>query len=55
MRKSFNGDWVVSVPLKAGQYKYKFIVDGKWMTDPDNTERAPDGLGGFNSVLTVGQ
>ncbi len=55
MRKSFNGDWVVSVPLKAGHYQYKFIVDGKWMTDPDNTDHAPDGVGGFNSVLTVGQ
>ncbi len=54
MRKLPSGDWVVSLQLKAGTYQYKFIVDGNWIPDPDNPDRQPDGMGGFNSVLKVG-
>jgi serine/threonine protein kinase len=54
MRKLPNGDWVVSVQLKADTYLYKFIVDGNWIADPDNPDKRPDGRGGFNSVLRVG-
>lgn len=47
-----NGDWVVRVQLKAGTYKYKYIVDGKWTADPDNPERSQDSYG--DSILRVG-
>src|ERR1043166_6833931 len=55
MRKQPNGEWIVALQLKPGRYQYKFLVDGKWMTDPDNSERTDDGFGGFNSVVPVGK
>lgn len=30
------GGWELSYTLGAGNYEYKFIVDGKWITDPNN-------------------
>jgi hypothetical protein len=29
-------EWVSSVYLGRGKHLYKFIVDGKWLRDPDN-------------------
>lgn len=49
MQKTENG-WETSIKLHAGEYQYKFIVDGKWITDPANKQRVPDGRAGFNSV-----
>ncbi len=31
--------------------RYKFIVDGKWIIDPTNSEIESDGYGGYNSVI----
>jgi hypothetical protein len=52
MRKTANG-WEVALPLKAGKHVYKFIVDGKWLHDPQNNKREDDGNGGYNSVYFV--
>jgi len=35
MKKTSNG-WELPYTLGAGNYEYKFIVDGKWITDPAN-------------------
>lgn len=35
MNKTSNG-WELPYTLGAGNYEYKFIVDGKWITDPAN-------------------
>ena len=50
------GLWVVYQDvLPAGSYQYKFLVDGhRWLLDPANRARVPDGGGSFNSLLTVG-
>ncbi len=53
MTKDAAGNWSVSVPLKAGKYQYKFVVDGNWHEDAANPEKADDGLGGKNSVKIV--
>lgn len=42
--------WVARVILPPGKHFYKFIVDGKWMTDPDNLLEENDGRGNTNSV-----
>ena len=40
--------------LPAGRHTYKFLLDSdKWLDDPANPKKAPDGLGGFNSVVDV--
>ena len=45
--------WQVELELKAGQYEYKLMVDGKEKTDPSNADSVSNGMGGFNSVLRV--
>jgi len=45
--------WTVDLPLTGGKYLYKFIVDGKWMTDPANPRTETDPKGNVNSVLFV--
>jgi serine/threonine protein kinase len=52
MQKGPTGDWVVSMGLKTGTYKYKFFVDGKWQRDPDNPDFTKDSYG--DSILHVG-
>ena len=43
--------WKVSVKLKKGKHLYKYIVDGRWMTDPANKEKEGDSQGNINSVF----
>jgi 1,4-alpha-glucan branching enzyme len=48
------GEWSITMPLKAGRYEYKFLVDGeKWVPDPGNPNRVKDGFGALNSVVEV--
>ena len=43
-RMSGNGDeFEVRLFLVAGEYRYKFVVDGKWIADPDNPGSAEKG------------
>ena len=48
-----NGVWTSTLNLPGGKQTYKFIVDGKWMTDPGNPLTEDDGYGNINSVLFV--
>lgn len=50
MRKQKNGSFAVTLAIPAGTYEYKFIVDGHWMTDPDNASYVPNPYGTVNSV-----
>jgi beta-lactamase regulating signal transducer with metallopeptidase domain len=47
------GEWVCRVQLPAGTYQYKFIVDGDWLTDPNNPVTVHDERGITNSLLTA--
>jgi glycosidase len=49
-----DGTWTLTLNLAPGSYQYKFVVDGAWKQDPNNPEAVPDGFGGNNSVLKVG-
>jgi len=53
MSRNENGRWEAKIPLPAGNTTYKFVVDGRWVTDPGNPQTEPDGQGGVNSVMTV--
>lgn len=48
-----DGVWSTSVYLPAGKYTYKFVVDGKWIIDPDNSLYDENEYGTGNSVLWV--
>ena len=48
--------WSVILDLPAGVHAYKFVLDGgRWIPDPGNPEREPDGFHGFNSILRLGR
>ena len=55
MERMGDGFCRATVELSDGRYEYKFVVDGKWIADPDNPEKVPDGHDGFNSVLVLGK
>jgi serine protease AprX len=50
-----DGVWrTARVPLAAGRYAYKFLVDNaRWLDDPANPLKWTDGFGGLNSVVQV--
>jgi len=48
-----NDQWVVSVALKPGVYKYQFIVDGRWKEDPSNPMQERNSFGDINSLIEV--
>ncbi|WP_136481196.1 glycogen-binding domain-containing protein [Cognatitamlana onchidii] len=52
MRKMDYG-WKYVMPLSGGKHHYKFIVDGHWIVDPENTVKEYDGNGHINSVKMV--
>ena len=43
-----------TVELTNGRHAYKFVVDGRWMSDPTNSQFEPDGHDGFNSIVMIG-
>ncbi len=51
--KKEGGNWVFSVHLSVGKHKYKYIVDGKWITDPDNKDWEQNEYNNGNSVLWI--
>jgi hypothetical protein len=46
------GGWQLPYVLAAGNYEYKFILDGRWVTDPDNPYITGD-KSNRNSFLAV--
>jgi hypothetical protein len=50
--EKIDGGWQLPYILAPGNYEYKFIVDGYWITDPENSART--GSGGYmNSILAI--
>ncbi|MCG2711093.1 MAG: hypothetical protein L6416_02025, partial [Candidatus Omnitrophica bacterium] len=47
------GLWKKIFLFEPGTYSYKFVVDGKWINDPDNPDVEPDAEGIENSVMKV--
>lgn len=46
--------WLCQLQLNPGRYQYQIVVDSKWMLDPSNPQKADNNVGGFNSLLIVG-
>ncbi len=51
--KNGDGMYEIEIPLEPGRYEYKFYVDGKELIDKQNPVKVPNGLGDYNSVITV--
>lgn len=50
---SDDGRWETRLSLAPGKYKYKFVVDGQWVTDPNNAEKEQNQYGTFNSIIDL--
>lgn len=48
-----SGKWSINLPLPAGSYRYKFIVDDVWVEDPVNLLKEKNPFGGIDSLLDV--
>ena len=51
LMKKTDGGWVIDVMLAPGAYEYKYIVESRWITDPNNLLQMNDGDGNVNSVF----
>lgn len=47
------GEFRMAMPLKAGRYRYRLVVDGKWMTDPNNQYVETNQFGELNNIVEV--
>jgi 1,4-alpha-glucan branching enzyme len=45
--------WVYTEKLSGGKHHYKFIMDGTWITYPENSVKEYDDEGHINSVCMV--
>ena len=48
-----DGRWEKKIGLPPGIYKYKFVVDGEWIADAKNEERAQNSFGTFDSIIKL--
>lgn len=53
LERNTNSPWYKSLTLKPGKYRYKFVVDGRWIHDPDNPNREDNIFGSYDSVLVL--
>jgi hypothetical protein len=45
--------WRRVLKLNPGRYRYRYLVDGRWLDDPLNPDVEPAPYGGNNSVLVL--
>ena len=47
------GTWSPSTPSLPASTRYKFIIDGEAVPDPDIEDKVSDGMGGWATPLAV--
>ena len=53
MYSSGPNQWTARLPLQPGRYRYRLLVDGKWMTDPNNKYVESNEFGELNNIVEV--
>jgi chromosome partitioning protein len=53
LRMDEPGIWRTTLPLKPGRYRYRYIVDGKWLTDPHNERVESNQFGEVDNIIDV--
>ncbi|MBP7836284.1 MAG: AAA family ATPase [Candidatus Omnitrophica bacterium] len=48
-----NGSWSKRLNLTKGKHHYRFVIDGKWVEDPNNPVRERNPYGELNSAIEV--
>jgi len=51
--KKDNGAWSKRLNLNKGKYHYRFVIDGKWVEDPNNPVQEINPFGELNSAIEV--
>jgi len=50
-----DGKWQINLELFPGKYQYQLVIDGKGQLDPNNPDSVDNNIGGYNSLLKVGE
>ncbi|MCK5451009.1 MAG: AAA family ATPase [Candidatus Omnitrophica bacterium] len=53
LTKLENGEWSAHFTMDKGLYRYKFLVDDKWICDPKNLKTERNVFGTVDSVLEI--
>ena len=53
LSKFEDGNWTAHINVKKGKYRYKFLVDDEWISDPENPQKVPNIFGSVDSLLEV--
>lgn len=54
MARQKDGSFRKRLQLTPGEYRYKFLVDGQWLVDPQAEGCVPNGFGTEDSLVRVG-
>lgn len=47
------GEWRATLAVRPGRYRYRLVVDGRWVTDPNNSYVEANQFGELNNVVEV--
>jgi chromosome partitioning protein len=50
-----NGVWKKILALTPGRYRYRYVIDGRWVSDPMNSYTEPSPFGDRDSVIDLKQ
>lgn len=53
LKKDRSGHWKIALALRPGRYEYRYLVDGKWQNDQNNTNCVRNAYGSNNCVIEV--
>jgi chromosome partitioning protein len=53
VRGKRTGEFRMALPLNPGRYRYRLVVDGKWITDPNNQYVEINQFGELNNIVEV--
>ena len=53
MKKNKSGIWEKVTFLFPGTYEYRFMVDGQWRNDPQNSQTRTNRFGSENNFIDV--
>jgi chromosome partitioning protein len=47
------GVWQACVPIPPGRYRYRLVIDGRWIQDPHNATVESNPFGELNNILEI--